>query len=536
MKNSLFVLLIIVFVVSNINLYGQPYFKFDKYVPIYFDTYVPNRYVKENLFIGSKPDTSTPPAFDEIKDKLPVPIWVNRPDAINMYWRTWEVAFANLRKVTGDKGFITPYIDPAFNDNIFTEDCGFMVLFGRYGFRAFNFQQTLDNFYAKQHKDGFICREIRGVDGNDAFHRFDPSSAGINIFPWAEWEYYCNTNDVDRLKKVFPVLLANYQWYKSYRTWPDGSYFTSGWGCGMDNQPRLPNGYNHAFSHGHMSWIDATLQEIFAGKLLIQMAQILNRTEDVEDIKEEVSYLSSFVNSKMWDSKEAIYVDKYRDGSLSNVKTIGAFWALLADVIPNKEIQHFLDHLSDTTEFNRPHRIPSLSADNPNYDPKGGYWLGAVWAMTNYSVLRGLTKIGADSLAFEIASNHVNNTTKIFEKSGIIWENYSPEFQSGSGKVNFVGEGGLTGTAILLEYIFGIRSDVPNQTVVWDIRLLDEFGVNQYPFGGKGIVSLHCQKRNRTTDEPQIKINSNVPFNLKIIWNGGSKIIEVKANKGDIVK
>ncbi len=530
MRNSWFILLIIVFTSSNLELWGQPYYKFDKFVPFYFDTYVPNKYVPENQFLKSLIDTTAPPAFSAVKHMLPEPIWPNCPDGINLYWRTWEIAFGNLYKASKEKGFIAPYIDPAFNNNIFTEDCGFMMLFGRYGSRAFNFQQTLDNFYAKQHKDGFICREIRGVDGNDAFHRYDPSSAGINIFPWAEWEYFCNFNDLVRLKRVFPVLLANYQWYNSYRTWPDGSYFSSGWGCGMDNQPRLTKGYNPAFSHGHMSWIDATMQQIYAGNLLIEMAQIVNRMEDVEDIKEELSGLSTFVNSKMWDSKENFYFDRYRDGSLSKVKTIGAYWALLANVIPEKDKKNFLAHLSDTTEFNRPHRIPTLSADNPYYDPNGGYWLGAVWAMTNYSVLRGLTKIGADSLAYEIANNHVRNVIEIFKSSGIVWENYSPEYQAGSGKVNFVGEGGLTGTAILLEYIFGIRADVPKQTLTWDIRLTDEFGVNQYPFGNEGIINLHCQKRNLITEEPVVNINSNVPFKLKLRWNGGFKIVDVKAN------
>ena len=288
-------------------------------------------------------------------------------------------------------------------------------------------------------------------------------------------------------------------------------------------------------SHGQMSWIDATLQEIFAGKLLITMAEILNRTEDVEAIKKEVSDLSIYVNSKMWDSKKAIYVDRFKDGTLSDVKTIGTYWALLADVVPQREIPRFLAHLSDTTEFNRPHRVPSLSADNPNYDPDGGYWLGAVWAMTNYSVLRGLTKVGADSLALEIAVNHLNNVTRIFNETKIIWENYSPEFPRGSGRENFVGEGGLTGTAILLEYIFGIRSDVPNQTLVWDIRLTDEFGVNQYPFGKKGLINLFCPKRKNASDEPLIKVNSNVPFRLKLIWNGGIKTLDIKAARGQMI-
>jgi hypothetical protein len=520
MKNMLIFLSMLLLLILPACLSAQPF----------FDTHVPNKYVKENQFSDHQPDTVPPPSFSEIRNILPVPLWPKRPDIIKLYWRTWELAFGNIRKIDGSKGFITPYIDPAFNNDLFTEDCGFMVLFCRYGSRAFNFQQTLDNFYAKQHTDGFICRQLLGANGNDGFERFDPSSAGINIFPWAEWEYFCNIGDIDRLRMIFPVLLANYQWYKDYRSWPDGTYFSSGWGCGMDNQPRLPEGFNPAFSHGHMSWIDVTLQEIYAGKVLIKIAEILNRPNDVWSVRKEVADLTVFVISKMWDPRIAIYVDRYKDGSLSRVKTIGAYWALLADIVPENEMTRFLSHLSNKNEFDRHHRIPSLSADNPDYDPEGGYWRGAVWAMTNYSVLRGLTTVGADSLAFEIALNHLKNVTSVFNDTSIIWENYSPDYQRGSGRKNFVGEGGLTGTAILFEYVFGIRADVPQRTIVWDIRLTDEFGVDQYPFGINGIVSLHCQNRKNPAAEPNIKVNSNVPFTLKLIWTGGSKTIDVNAD------
>ncbi len=521
MKNILILLTAFLILLWNEDISGQPF----------FDTHVPNKYVKENRFFDRIPDTTTPPSFSAVRNRLPAPSWPKRPDVVKLYWRTWELAFGNIRKIDGTKGFITPYIDPAFNNDLFTEDCGFMALFCKYGFRAFNFQQTLDNFYAKQHTDGFICRQLLGSNGNDAFERFDPSAAGINIFPWAEWEYFCNIGDIDRLKMIFPVLLANYQWYRDYRSWPDGTYFSSGWGCGMDNQPRLPAGFNPAFSHGHMSWIDVTLQEIYAGKVLVKIAGILGRQNDVETICKEITDLTAFVNSKMWNAENAIYVDRYKDGGLSGVKTIGTFWALLADVVPQNEMTRFLSHLTNKNEFDRPHRVPSLSADDPDYDPEGGYWRGAVWAMTNYSVLRGLTTVGADSLAHEIAVNHLDNITKIYIDTNIIWENYSPEYPRGSGRKNFVGEGGLTATAILLEYVFGIRADVPDNIIVWDIRLTDEFGVDQYPFGRNGVVNLQCRKRKNPADEPQVKISSDVPFILKLIWAGGSKTISVNADK-----
>ena len=77
------------------------------------------------------------------------------------------------------------HIDPAFNDCVFMWDSCFMTLFGRYGARAFPFVRTLDNFYAKQHVDGFICREIGRALGDDRFPRFDPSSTGPNVMAWA---------------------------------------------------------------------------------------------------------------------------------------------------------------------------------------------------------------------------------------------------------------------------------------------------------------------------------------------------------------
>ena len=85
-------------------------------------------------------------------------------------------------------------------------DSSFILMFARYGARFFPFQNTLDNFYAKQHPDGFICREIK-ADGADCFERYDPVSTGPNLIPWCEMVYYHQFGDVERLHKIFPVLV-----------------------------------------------------------------------------------------------------------------------------------------------------------------------------------------------------------------------------------------------------------------------------------------------------------------------------------------
>lgn len=494
----------------------------------YYDTHIENKYVSENTFIGRAADSIKLPVYEDARKLLPQPVWHARPDVIECYWKAWEIAFSNLRKPQPEvNGFISPFIDPAFNEHIFMWDSHFMLMFGRYGARAFNFQRTLDNFYAKQHKDGFICREIKESDGKDFFERFDPSSTGPNLFPWTEWEYYLNFNDLQRLKEVFPPLLAYYQWYRTYRTWLDGTYWSSGWGCGMDNQPRLPEGYNHAWSHGHMSWIDITLQQVFAGNILINMANVLGRGEDIADIKEEVDYLTNFVNENMWDPQTSFYYDRFSNGNLSKVKSIAAFWALIAGIVPTDNLAKFVDHLENPTEFARLHRVSTLSADNPEFNPDGEYWKGSVWAPTNYMVLRGLTHYGMDSLAKEIAVNHLNNVVEVYTQTGTLFENYAPDKVQGNDRKDFVGWTGIVPISVLFEYVFGLKPDYPSGTIVWDISLTDEFGVSNYPFGKTGTISFLCAKRNSTYDEPSITIDSRAKFKLLVRWKGGEKIINV---------
>jgi hypothetical protein len=42
-------------------------------------------------------------------------------------------------------------------------------------------------------------------------------------------------------------------------------------------------------------------------------------------------------------------------------------------------------------------------------------------------VLRGLTEVGRDALAHDIARNHLDNVVTVFEKTGTVHENYAPE-------------------------------------------------------------------------------------------------------------
>lgn len=491
--------------------------------------YVPEPYVKKNTFIGQEPDEAPLPVYDEIRDRLPKPEWEDHPDAIACYDYAWKIAFRNLRKADKAAGFVSDFIDTAFNGYLFMWDSSFIMMFGKYASRIFDFQKTLDNFYAHQHIDGFICREICETELGEQWERFDPCSTGPNVLPWAEWLYYCSTGDRERLNRVFDPLMGYHNWMRFYRSWPDGTYWSSGWGCGMDDLPRVQEDYNVSHHHGFMSWIDACAQAYLSATVLIKMAEELGREDETAELKKEHEFLYKVVNETMWDDDKKFYFDRFRDGSLSDVKHIGAYWTLLAEMVPEDRRDAFVAHLDNENEFKRPNRVPALSADHPGYKTYDGYWCGNIWAPTNYMVLNALHRYGYDDLAFDIAKCAVDNAAEVFAKDGTIYENYAPEEARRGGdrvKTDFVGWSGLFPISMMLEYVFGIQPDAAAKTIVWDIRLTDRHGVSQYPLGD-ATLDLLCEARGSEEEKPVLHITSDKPVTVIVKWKGGSETLRV---------
>jgi hypothetical protein len=437
----------------------------------------PPRYpVSENVFRSQVYEPTPLPPYDPLC--LPEVVADDHPLWVGMNNKAWMLAFKNLRQPTPESGFVANFIDPAFNANTFMWDSCFMTMFGRYAREQFRFIGTLDNFYAKQYDDGFICREINTYSGASVFQPLDPRSTGPNILAWTEWIDYEAGKDRERLERIFPVLIGYHRWWKEWRTHPDGGYWTSGWGSGMDNQTRVPRSEYH---HRHYTWIDAMMQQALSCITLLQMAHEIRRREFDDELRTEYEHLQIIINTRMWDEKSGFYYDLAPDGTLSTTKSIGAYWGLLSPVIPEGRAVRMIAHLNDPAVFKRPHPIPTQAYDSEVYNPYGGYWVGGVWSPTNYMVLQGLTQRGYHDLAHQIAHAHIEQIAAVFAETGTLWENYAPEHPKPgrpAGK-DFVGWTGVSAINILLEYVIGLRH--AENRVVWDIRLSGRHGVRRYP-------------------------------------------------------
>ena len=91
-----------------------------------------------------------------------------------------------------------------------------------------------------------------------------------------------------------------------------------------------------------------------------------------------------------------------------------------------------------------------------------------------------------------------------------------------------MGWAGLSPISILFEFVFGIKPFAQKNKIVWNVELLERHGVERYPFGTGGELTLVCEARKDKSEEPTVFAKSNLPVTLEVIWGSGNrKVIQL---------
>jgi hypothetical protein len=439
-------------------------------------------------------DPAPLPQWQSVHGQLPSPIYESQPNWIAMYWKSWELAFRNFHEPATGSGFVSQFIDAAFNANIFLWDSCFMTMFCNYAHPLVPGIGTLDNFYAKQHEDGEICREIvrnTGVafsqwvnrENRPLFSRWgkEPSTPfvpydvvyrgrpapkqnpqltldGLNhpILAWAELESYRMTGDTARLGRIWEPLVHYYAALQEYLRQGNGLYMTD-W-ASMDNSTR--NAYLDRGGTG----IDISSEMVLFARQLSAIAGIQGKTAEASRFASEADRLAGIINQAMWDPQRRFYFDLTLDGKPAPVKTIAAFWPLLAKV---------------------------ASPDQ------------------------------AEALAAELV-----------EKTGTIWENYAPDAatQGKPARQNFAGWSAIGPILYLMEYAIGLRADAPRNSLAWNLTPGIQHGCERYRFNGH-VTSLVAKPLADRLGRFQVSVDSDGAFTLSLASGETKKDFTVRPGR-----
>ena len=476
------------------------------------------------LFIGS---LSLPVFSAPNLNNLPQIVLDEHPGWIDLYNKAWQIASNKVQTGTTQNGFVTSYMDEGFSANIFQWDTCFITMFGRYSNGEFPSVVSLENFYRKQRANGYICREIKESDGTDYWGYNNNVAINPPLFSWAEWQNYQVTGDAGHFTKsitsngvdpgiaktVLQRLVDYYYWVKNNRRWSNGLYWSTGYADGMDNSPRLhPSSVS---DHANGSWICISAQQAMNAYYIAKIAEVTGDTATRDTFNTEYTQLKNLVNTKMWDNTDGFYYDLYQNETFCKVKTPASYWPLIGRVADQIKADRMATHITNPNEFWRYHTLPSLSADDPSYNPAGDYWKGSIWAPTTYETIKGLELFGYESLAYDLSKNHIEVMSQVYQSTGTIWENYAPDSASrgSTSRSDFVGWSGVGPISLLIENVLGIMADAPQDSLTWSLRLTERHGINNLHFGNN-IVSLACAKRYYATDPADLTVTTDNNFTL----------------------
>lgn len=515
------------------------------------------------------------PSFDALKEKLPHPFVSAKPAWTDCYWYAVKVLFRNTHQPKPESGFVSNFVDAAFNNDIFLWDTCFMTMFCNLLHPFVPGIRSLDNFYCKQFDDGEIPRELvrdtgkdfllwvnaydkplysyfhnhygfRGLSqmqnlGYEQMYKPDLGRAveknpyltldNLNhpILAMAEWESFCHTRDVDRLHLVWEPLYQYYQALRYHLRHENGMYVTD-W-ASMDNSPR-----NKYLGFG----VDITCEMILFAKNLLDMLDVLEKNgyqeKDAAErrslLEQERAQTIAVVQKEMWNEEKGFFFDVASDGSQCPVKTAAAFWALLSGAADKQQQKRLAEWLEDEKTFKRIHRVPVLAADEEGYDPMGGYWSGSVWAPMNAMIISGLEQCGFKKLARDIALNHLDVLTQVFLDTGTIWENYPADFVS-SGNADHADMVGWSGLAPILFFVrYGVGLCVPEEGADLEWTLDEEalkqgsIGCKNYWFAGKTADF----KAELTKEGIHLSVKSEDSFSLSVRYGEINEKIMVNQN------
>jgi len=450
----------------------------------------------------------------------------SRPTWEKLYETAWEMAGKNV-KVPKQDGWLPHMTCMPGVDNVWGWDSCFMTLFARYGNGTVPIMECLDNMYRLQREDGYISMAYGITTEKPAYgERVNPP-----LYAWAEWNYWRLSGDDSRLPRVVPVLVRLFDWMKANRRRNSGLYwFEDAASSGMDNSPR--SGYEARHLCGSdVCYVDLIAQQALSAECLVPLCrQIGDETEAVR-MAGEYEEIRDLINRFHWDERTGFYYDLFARNipqerhNFVNHKTVAAFWPMLAGLCSGEQAARLVVHLTNPEEFWTSHPVASLSKDDPNYDPRGGYWLGGVWAPTNYMIVKSLQRYGYPDIASELAGKHIDAMARLLEGTEYpsIWECYAPDEEApgtnGFDRIarnNFVGWSGLGPVAMLFENILGLDFDSRENLVTFLLPegILEEFAISGVPFN-RGRVSLNYRE-DFVSSLLELKVETTRPFHLTI--------------------
>ncbi|MEM2636908.1 MAG: hypothetical protein QXL15_01010 [Candidatus Korarchaeota archaeon] len=175
---------------------------------------------------------------------------------------------------------------------------------------------------------------------------------------------------------------------------------------------------------------------------------LLSQVTGDRDLAEKGAKILDSIEKYMWDSKSELFYSLGPGGEMLNVKTVASLLPLILDISSDK-VEALNAHILNKNEFWAHFPLPSVSMDEPQFNPKPSsllLWRGPTWIATNWFVVRGLLKHNCRKIAEMI----VKRNAALIRVHGLR-EQYNPITGAPGGAKDF----GWSGLVLDMLYMLG---------------------------------------------------------------------------------
>lgn len=258
---------------------------------------------------------------------------------------------------------------------------------------------------------------------------------------WSVWKVYEATQDVAFVKEMYPQLVTYHRWWYTHRDHDknglceygstDGTKQAAGWESGMDNAVRFDDA--QMVQNDSVAWslnqesIDLNAYLLAEKNYLLQMAKLLNKSEDETTFLQQGVALKAAIQVMFYDTTSGYFYDKkLQDSTLIKIVGPEAWIALWAKAATPEQAVAVKTMLADTAKFATFLPFPTLAKDDPKFDPEKGYWRGPVWLDQAYFAIEGLKNYGYTTEATEMTKLLISRLKGLKDSDEPIRENYHP--------------------------------------------------------------------------------------------------------------
>lgn len=355
----------------------------------------------------------------------------------------WYVILSNRAQVRNHPILTYPFVMPskfALRHQWLWDSAFHAIILSKHNVQMAK-EEILNLFHA-QKNDGripheiFLSREFCQIFWN--VNDYAPWTTQPPVLAIAIDKIIEKEEDIEFMEKAYRALDRYDHWFRTERD-ADGDqlmsyvdYLESGWDDSVrwDEPKRLfsnrPEEFKTDYKQIRMAPVEAVDLNCLIymqRKVLSKMAERIGLEREAQKYKELAETTARRVKESMWDGETGFYYDIYeRDHKILRVKTPAAFLTLYSGIATHQQAGKLIQHLFNPKEFWTTFPLPSVSADDPNYNPKG-YWRGRSWINIIWFTYHGLKTYGFEREATLLAQRVID----LMNKGPSCNENYNSQ-------------------------------------------------------------------------------------------------------------